>query len=327
MGFGLSPGVSAGWSSTAPTTGQPERQAAPTPPYRYIPPLEPDPPKKKHRIGKVAVVTIASLWLLSAGLRGVVRSDQTTQRSSTPTPSIVTRPRITAPRGTAAPEAAAAPGSPVAPADDPPVSTVVVPSATRATPVRTGAFTIPQQSERQRLLATNFRLVLVGESPTLKVDAEIRFMVRTVYSFEGNLRIDGEDTHFEIVVIGSDRYVRSSALPELGDRWLVNPTSFGSGLVDLTILDHLGFWDTFSPKFLEAEDLDGTPVDHYSLGTKGNLKAAEVWADGSGIPLKISEEIGGEDAETDTYRVFYNEPVQIVAPTNVITEADYLAGR
>jgi hypothetical protein len=281
-------------------------QPAAVEPYRYVSRAEVEPPKKKHRIVGVALTTVVSLMIVSYGWNAMDRAAHSGGGGGSPATSPA-RPDVSSP----SPPSSATAGA------------------------RGSVYSKQQRANRQQVLSGSLRLEFLGRGPSAGFNGTFLFAADDVYSFDSTMQMDGEDVRLEVLIIGTDRYVRLSNVPNLGDRWIVNPLDIDTAFINHQLVDDLKVWDTFAPRFVASEAIDGIAADHFALSVTGKIAKADVWVDLNGLPRAISIErvpdaipasAAADGGDVEDYRVFYNEPVEIVAPTNVVTEADLRAG-
>jgi hypothetical protein len=334
MGFGPGAGFADSWSTNAaPTVGQltPQVQSAeplPSDPQHGAEPLKSSKsskssrssrPKKKHRVVGVALVALVSLMIVGEGWR---RMDQ-------------------APRNVEAPLADRSVTTNQAQPKRAPVVFTTPTTTLQLAPGSSafGHYTTEQTQRRRERLRSNVRTEITVDrvakdgSPLGHFVTEVRFASHDEYIMHATFTAEGgETTEFDVVATGGARYVRNSDLSKLGDRWLKNPTRLNVNLGESKILDLLGNWLQPHSQYVGVIDPDGFHFDRFTLEPKQTRTGGDVTVDASGTPFEMN--VVDEDIRflTDRLvpfvdhthvRVFYEEPVDITVPTNVVSEAEF----
>jgi hypothetical protein len=333
MGFGLSPGVATGWSTNASIAPDTVSIAPATAPAQTIEPARTRAnrpkrqtaarAKKQHRVVGVAAVTLVSLMIVGEGWR---RMDEAARSAGGPT---TVRSTIEV-----------RPNRPPAPVD----FTIPTTSVALSPGAQAFGYYLPEQlARREERLRANFRLTItidtapVGGGTEGKIVAEVRFASDDKYVMHATSTRGGEPLTFDIIQIGGARYVSTPDIARLGDRWVTQPKDLSFDIGERQILDGLRHWSEPGATYTGVTNIDGFPLDHFTIESSSQLKEGGVSVDSSGTPFDLR--LVSEFLETEGDRVLtmistvhvqvhYEEPVVAIdVPTNVVTEADLKAGR
>jgi hypothetical protein len=147
--------------------------------------------------------------------------------------------------------------------------------------------------------------------------------------------LTGSSSSSTMIWVGETRYWNTTAIPALGDRWLVS-TGKSSGVkspgsranwLNATLRN----WDAFNPTLVAAEEVGGIATRRFGIAPplRDGVKAEtfEVWVDDSGVPRRLVVHTTTPDGVESVMDLAmrYDELVAIEAPSNTLSEAELKA--